>query len=731
VTNNLGRVTVTYTAPTTTTEKRDNIWATFAGDNQYQASVGNSTGIISPAVAELVGYWNFNEGSGTTVRDNSGHGNNGTIYGATWAGGIVGNALSFDGTDDYLDVSISNPVLPLGNRPHTIEAWVMPVRNDGSRGVVYYGNIYGGMYSGAVRWLYSDWDGDKGVSCGYYGGEVATYHFPPSNSWQYLVWTYDGITNKLYVNGNMRGTSTYTANTQSSTTLRIGRAINGAIQYFNGIIDEVKIYNGALSAEEILANYQAIAGDNENVKPKISTNLIAAPSTFNLSPGEMTVLTATLTSNGNPLVGKTITWSATSGVVSSTISYTNSLGRATATYYGPNYYEDNQVAIIATFAGDDQYLPSSASILGTVGARLQAVVEIKPDTLQIGNEGTWVTCYIELPTDNVEQIDVSSILLNGIIRADNATQAEVGDHDNDGAPDLMVKFDRASVEMIVVPGPAILTVSGRVGPAIFIGTDRIDVIGSGVAALTSVWYTVSAGLSETREEVYNTDLNISTVVGDNKVTVIVDSEVSAGATIAINVDNNVVSLSSLNDLVVLVDNREIRQADDYSDIIDTTGENESEYLILFGAEGIQVLVSIPHFSTHTIDVGNAAAFAQPLQEETVPVAALLAVVGVVMALVLAAAFVGHRYSVGDATSELIEHGLSNMKIQEVDMFRKIRSRKEFTIPELMRQTGASMTVTWRTVQKLIKKGLVEPTKKTIAPAAGRGKPSTVYKYVSD
>jgi predicted transcriptional regulator len=49
----------------------------------------------------------------------------------------------------------------------------------------------------------------------------------------------------------------------------------------------------------------------------------------------------------------------------------------------------------------------------------------------------------------------------------------------------------------------------------------------------------------------------------------------------------------------------------------------------------------------------------------------------------------------------------------------------------MRQTGASNTVTWRTVQKLIKKGLVQPTKKTITPVAGRGKPSTVYKYVGD
>lgn len=64
-------------------------------------------------------------------------------------------------------------------------------------------------------------------------------------------------------------------------------------------------------------------------------------------------------------------------------------------------------------------------------------------------------------------------------------------------------------------------------------------------------------------------------------------------------------------------------------------------------------------------------------------------------------------------------------------FREIRNRKEFTIPELMHKTGVSTLVTWRTVQKLIKKGLVRPTGKVKPAEAGRGKPSVVYKYVGE
>ena len=62
--------------------------------------IGLLTTIVSATEQGLVGYWRFNEGSGATAADSSGHGNNGTIYGAKWVEGKSGKALSFDGKKD-------------------------------------------------------------------------------------------------------------------------------------------------------------------------------------------------------------------------------------------------------------------------------------------------------------------------------------------------------------------------------------------------------------------------------------------------------------------------------------------------------------------------------------------------------------------------------------------------------------------------------------------------------
>lgn len=83
---------------------------------------------------------------------------------------------------------------------------------------------------------------------------------------------------------------------------------------------------------------------------------------------------------------------------------------------------------------------------------------------------------------------------------------------------------------------------------------------------------------------------------------------------------------------------------------------------------------------------------------------------------------------------LIEHDPPDMKISEVEVVREIMDMGEFTILDLIQRTGASNVGVWRTVQKLIEKGLVQPTEQVKPPAGGlgsRGKPSTVYRYVGE
>jgi hypothetical protein len=113
---------------------------------------------------------------------------------------------------------------------------------------------------------------------------------------------------------------------------------------------------------------------------------------------------------------------------------------------------------------------------------LPATVDVDPDTLNLKSKGKFVTVYIELPSGfDVNDIDVSSVTLSsgtGSVPA-LASPTGVGDHDNDGIPDLMVKFDRSAVQSIVVVGINALTVSGSAGGVGFEGSDTIRVINPG------------------------------------------------------------------------------------------------------------------------------------------------------------------------------------------------------------------------------------------------------------
>jgi hypothetical protein len=207
---------------------------------------------FSVADPSLVAAYSFNEGNGTTVADTSGHGLTGTISGATWTTqGRFGNALSFNGTDAWVTVP-SNSVLNLTDLM-TLEAWVYPTAQGGLwRNVLIKERPGGEVYN-----LYSNTDaavpavfavrsaapnapvGSAGVSA------------IPLNAWTHLAVTYDGAQLRLFVNGTPVGSQPMTGSMVTSTgALRIGgNSVWG--EYFQGEIDEVRIYNRALTQAEI------------------------------------------------------------------------------------------------------------------------------------------------------------------------------------------------------------------------------------------------------------------------------------------------------------------------------------------------------------------------------------------------------------------------------------------------------------------------------------------------
>lgn len=118
------------------------------------------------------------------------------------------------------------------------------------------------------------------------------------------------------------------------------------------------------------------------------------------------------------------------------------------------------------------------NLIGTIPVIVHADVEVNPNTLNKASKGGVVTVYIEIPGYDVNNIDLSIVKLStnkGEVSA-MLSHTEEGDHNNNGIPDLMVKFDREAVIDIVDIGDVEVTVSGKISGEDFQGSDIIHVI---------------------------------------------------------------------------------------------------------------------------------------------------------------------------------------------------------------------------------------------------------------
>jgi hypothetical protein len=202
-----------------------------------------------PPPTGLVAAYSFNTVSGLSVADVSGNNNGGTVSGAVGiVGGKFGGALSFDGVNDWVTVADSNSLdLTTGM---TLMGWVNPAGLTGRwRTVLFKEGGPGSMdYS-----VYAADDGVKPVGQVWVGGEqnaIGTAALPLS-AWSHLAVTYDGAVLRLYVNGTQAGTKAVAGQIVPTTgPLRIG---GNAIwsEWFQGAIDEIRIYNRALTQGQI------------------------------------------------------------------------------------------------------------------------------------------------------------------------------------------------------------------------------------------------------------------------------------------------------------------------------------------------------------------------------------------------------------------------------------------------------------------------------------------------
>ena len=220
-------------------------------------SVSNAPAPPPPAPSGLVLALSFDEATGTTAIDVSGLGNAGTIAGATrTTAGRFGGALSFDGVNDWVTVADAASLdLTTGM---TLEAWVKPTALTGWRTVMLKETASGLAYAAYAN---DDVPTPAGyVRVGTVDRAVRTGSAISTTNWTHLATTYDGTALRLYVNGTLANTTAVSGPIATSArALRIGgNAIWG--EYFAGLIDEVRVYNRALTAGEITTDMNAAIG---------------------------------------------------------------------------------------------------------------------------------------------------------------------------------------------------------------------------------------------------------------------------------------------------------------------------------------------------------------------------------------------------------------------------------------------------------------------------------------
>jgi hypothetical protein len=234
--------------------------------------------------SSLVGYWNMAEGSGMMLHDSTGNGNNATMVNLPiWTTGIYGNAVNFNGSN-YAKVNNSPSINISGAL--TVSVWIK------ANNINKYGqlidkegsDVYSGVYSIRI-----DQNNTLTVRLSQ-GGSILSVttgqQINSTNTWYNLVFTYDGVSHlAIYVNGV---SASYYGNKFSgpldisSKPLLIGQRESGDLS-FDGIIDDVRIYNRSLSANEVanlytqpdpesLANYYSYQDSNTNNTMTIYVN---------------------------------------------------------------------------------------------------------------------------------------------------------------------------------------------------------------------------------------------------------------------------------------------------------------------------------------------------------------------------------------------------------------------------------------------------------------------------
>ena len=198
----------------------------------------------------LVAQWKLDDGAGTTALDSSGNGNNGTLVGnPRWGAGKLGGALDFDGNGDYVDCG--NAQIFSITDAFTLTVWINWRTRTGDWQTI--------IAKGDNTWRLARNGSGTTVDFGFTDGgprgwlSVATARDVPLNEWHHVTATIDKVEGaKIYLDGVLDGTNPDTGGITTGGTnypVRIGENAQAQGRFWNGLIDDVRIYKRVLAAD--------------------------------------------------------------------------------------------------------------------------------------------------------------------------------------------------------------------------------------------------------------------------------------------------------------------------------------------------------------------------------------------------------------------------------------------------------------------------------------------------